>query len=428
MKEIVLTFNKQGVRITESVFTLFFVKPAFLLLIFFGFYSRTEGFLGLSGGQLSVVVSFGLFVLSVFHLVFIKKSTKVSQFTWLITIFFVISGIIPLITAYIFVANPTRILRFSIEIGITFFMFFSVYYFIREGIISIKFFLFSLAILGFIASFPLLYNVLGAVRIRRVGGLGGSNYLGSSYALGAISWVFILYLVTYRNISKIQRYTFYFCFFITLLALILTGTRAAAIAFLIGIMMFQILGMQSKKFTKYLFLVIVLFIGFILYLSLYVDLSLLINRYSYAELSRMAGVRFEIYAASVTDLTLIDFLFGRPDFYLFSDSDSGVNPHNLFLAIIRYNGLIPFMLFMIIFGLIIYKYFMLYLLHRNKPEYRAVESTIIVLFTMILIYTVFSGGRFTRSFAFYIIMGYSVGYFELLYKVKSYDKYKQLLF
>src|SRR5690625_7891161 len=65
---------------------------------------------------------------------------------------------------------------------------------------------------------------------------------------------------------------------------------------------------------------------------------------------------------------------------------------------------------MIIFGLICLEYLRVYLLHRKEPLYRAAESTIIVLFVMITIYAVFSGGRFTRSFAFYVIMGYAVGY------------------
>lgn len=427
MKDIVITFNKFELKLSEALFTKFLVKPAFILLIFFGFYSRTEGFMGLSGGQLSVLISFGFFLLSVFHFLFISRKHKVSQFTWLISIFFVLSGVIPLLTSFIFGTEPSRILRFSIEIGITFFMFFSVYYFVKEGVITIKFFLFSLAILGFIASFPLLSNLIGSVRVRRVSGLGGSNYLGSSYAIGAISWVFILYLATYREISSNQKYAFYFCFFITLMALILTGTRAAAIAFLIGLGCFQLFGMQSKRFMKYFFLSVGVLVGLMVYISFHFDLSLLLDRYSYDQLERMALIRFDIYARSVTDLTLTDFMFGRPDYYLFASGDGGVNPHNVFLAVIRYNGLIPFILFMIIFGLICYEYLRVYLLHRKKPLFRAAESTIIVLFIMILIYAVFSGGRFTRSFAFYVIMGYAVGYFELLSRMKSYDDYKKLL-
>lgn len=428
MKEIILSFNRFELKLSEKLFTQVLVKPAFILMIFFGFYSRTEGLLGLSGGQLSVLVSFGFFALSVFHFLFISKKHKVSQFTWLISIFFVLSGVIPLTASFIFGAAPGSVLRFSIEVGITFFMFFSVYYFIKEGVISIKFFLFSLAILGFLASFPLFSNLVGRVNIRRISGLGGSNYLGSSYAIGAISWVFIIFLSTYKEISRRRKFVYYFCFFITLLALILTGTRAAAIAFLIGLACFQLFGMQSKRFMKYFFLCVGVLIALFVYLSFHFDLSLLLDRYSYDQLERMALIRFDIYARSVTDLTLVDFLFGRPDYYLFASGDGGVNPHNVFLAIIRYNGIIPFILFMFIFGLLLYEYFRVYLLHRKNPLFRTAESTIIVLFIMILIYAVFSGGRFTRSFAFYIIMGYAVGYFELLSSMKSYEDYKKLLF
>src|SRR5690625_8019676 len=96
----------------------------------------------------------------------------------------------------------------------------------------------------------------------------------------------------------------------------------------------------------------------------------------------MAAIRFDIYARSVTDLTLIDFLFGWPDFYPFSSGDPGVNPHNVFLAVIRYNGLIPFILFMIIFGLICFEYLRVYMLHRTEPLFRAPAPPIIFLFVM----------------------------------------------
>src|SRR5690625_7379096 len=93
----------------------------------------------------------------------------------------------------------------------------------------------------------------------------------------------------------------------------------------------------------------------------------------------------------------------------FSSRVPRVTPHYVFLAVIRYNPLLPFILFMIIFVLICFEYLRVYLLHRKEPLYRAAASTIIVLFVMITIYAVFSGGRFTRSFAFYVVMGYAVG-------------------
>src|SRR5690625_5823021 len=104
-------------------------------------------------------------------------------------------------------------------------MFFSTYYFVREGVISIKFFLFSLAVLGFLASFPLFSNMIGTVNIRRIQGLGGSNYLGSSYAIGAICWVFILYMTAYRGINSRKKNAILFFFFIILLSLIMFNLR-----------------------------------------------------------------------------------------------------------------------------------------------------------------------------------------------------------
>src|SRR5690625_7516358 len=97
------------------------------------------------------------------------------------------------------------------------------------------------------------------------------------------------------------------------MALILTGTRAAAIAFLVGLAFFQVFGMQSRKFMRYFFISVGVLIGLMIYLSFQYDLTLLLDRYSYDQLKNMAAIRLDIYARSGTDLTLIHFLFVRPD-------------------------------------------------------------------------------------------------------------------
>src|SRR5690625_7497977 len=87
---------------------------------------------------------------------------------------------------------------------------------------------------------------------------------------------------------------FCFCFFITLLALILAGTRAAAITFLVGLAFFQVFGMQSRKFMRYFFISVGVLIGLMIYLSFQFDLTLLLDRYSYDQLKNMAAIRFDI--------------------------------------------------------------------------------------------------------------------------------------
>src|SRR5690625_7279623 len=103
-------------KLTENLYNQVLVKPAFLLLIFFGFYSRTEGFLGLSGGQLSVLISFGFFSLSAFHFLFFRKHYKLSQYNWFITLFFFLSSVIQLVTTFIYSIVTTLFLRLHIII------------------------------------------------------------------------------------------------------------------------------------------------------------------------------------------------------------------------------------------------------------------------------------------------------------------------
>lgn len=428
MKELVLKIDKVSFRLNESGFNLFFVKPLFVLLLYYGVYNRRAGLLGLTGGKTSVMISFGLFVLVLIHMLFIKKSLKLSNFSSLITLFFVLSGLFPLMSSFVFGSEPIRILRYSLEIASNFFMFFSTYYFVREKVITPKFFIYSIAILGVISSLGYLKVMLNSVTIYRIRGLTGLNTLGNSYALGIFSWILILYVNSERQTSKLRNYTSYFCILLLFLGMLFTGTRAAIIALFVGIAMFQMLGMKSKSFTRYLIIFCVGIAALLIIVTLSFDLTHLWGRFTPDSIIRMALIRFRIYAGSVTDLTLVDFLFGRPEFYIFSNEvDEFINPHNLFLATIRYNGIILFLILVLIFMGVFYKYFLLYKYHYRMKQYRVIETSMIILFVMVVIYTMFSGGRTTRSFNFFITLGYAVGYLEMFKNLHSYEEYEELI-
>lgn len=431
MKEIVIHLREKSLKINADFFAAWIAKPLFLLFIYFGLYSRTEGLFGLSGGMVSVLITFALFITCSIHFFFINKENKISNFAGLVSLFFILSALIPLLSYFVFETYPMGILRYSVETAINFTMFFSIYYFIREQLISPKYFIYSIAIMALIASLIYLSNIFGQIKIRRLSGMGGSNYLGSSFAMGAFTWMIIIYFLGKNNPSRLKKTGVYVSFMLVLLSLLLTGTRAASVAFVTSIILFQLVGMQSKKFTKYALYSILVFMAIVFIISLNVDLSLLWGRYSFAQIERMAGIRFEIYYRSVADLTWVEYLFGRPDLYLFGEGvslDRKINPHNIFLGIIRFNGLIPFLLFVIIFVMILYKCAVLYVIHRDKTDYRVFESSIIILFIVVLIYTLLSGGRITRSFAFFIVLGYAIGYFDLFKSIRSYDEYDKLLF
>lgn len=428
MDKIVLKIANSPLRINEDNLSLFLIKPLFLLLVYFGVYNRRAGLLGFNGGETAVILSFGLFFLCLIHVLFFRKSIKLTNFSALIGVFFILSIIIPFLSTFIFGSENIRILRYSLEVVANFFMFFSTYYFVRERLITPKFFIYSIAFLGVFSSLGYLKGLIGSISIYRISGLTGTNTLGNSYALGTFSWLLILYTNSQKKLSKIKNYGSYFCILILLLGMFFTGTRAAIIALIVGVAMFQILGMKSKSFTKYLLIFLAGITVLIAIIAYNIDLSNLLGRFSTENIVGMALIRFNIYASSITDLTFLDFLFGRPEYYIFSNNaDNYINPHNLFLATIRYNGIIPFIILICIFIGLFYKYLLLYKIHYKHNYYRVVESSIIIFFIIVVIYTMFSGGRTTRSFNFFITLGYAVGYFEIFKNIRSYKDYEKII-
>lgn len=428
MKDLVIKIDKSYLQLDVDKFNLLVVKPLFILLIYFGVYSRTSGFVGFTGGQTTVLVSFGLFMAAVIHIIFFKKSLKLSNFAFLIAVFFVCSAVLPFLSTFVFQLAPMRIIRYSFEVGINFFMFFSIYYFVREKVITPKFFLYSIAFLGAFAALSYLRIALQSISIYRIYGLSGLNTLGNSFALGIFTWILIIYQKSSGDWARFMRYISYACLFALFLALLFTGTRSALIALFFGIAIFQFLGMRSKSFTRYVILFFLVLALLIVIIALNIDMTNLLRRFSSESIVRMALIRFSIYANSVTDLTLLDFLFGRPDYYIFSNQeDDFINPHNLFLATIRYNGIFIFLILSLIFIGLFRKYFVLFWKHAKQKYFRVNETSIIILFLMVVIYTMFSGGRITRSFNFFITLGYAAGYLEMFKNLKSYEEYKKLI-
>lgn len=407
---------------------LFFVKPLFVVFIYYGMFSRFSGLLGLGGGMTAALVSGCLFGIAAIHLLIYNDKPALSLLAAIILCFFIILALFPLMSSFIYNMGISHIFRFTFEIVITFFIFFSFYYFIREGILTPKFFLYAVAILGTIASYQLMMTVLDMENLRRVRGLGGLNYIGNTFAVSTIAYIIILYGTDYKGWKKTGLI---FGLVVVFMTMIFTGTRAAVIAFVAGILLFQLYGMKSKKFKKYMLVFGLVLMIPILILALNIDMTLLLYRYSYDELMRMAIIRFDIYYSAVADLTLVEFLFGRADLSAIDDSldisERYLNPHNVFLSMIRFNGIFSFLLFFGIWVVIYLMYFKIYAKRKYFPRYRVMEATIIIFLTMSFINVMFSGGKFTRNFYMYIALGYAVGYIDLLKTVRSPKEYLKMI-
>jgi len=426
LRQIIITYGDTRIGIEEFL-VKFAVKPAVVLMIYFGFFARQQGFLGLGGGMITALLSFALMLFCGYHFLFVEKKQNISQLATGISIFFIIIALTPFLSAFVFDGDPKAIFRFSFEVGVAFFLFFSFYYLVRAKIITPRFFIYSIAFLGAFAAFQVIFNLIGISQLRRLTiGLGSINYTANAFTICLVAWVAIIYKdYVFESVNKSRLFVYLFVSFIVFIIIFLSGTRSAAVAFIIGLAMFQLFGMKSKKVNMMIIFLLILTVLFIIYLSTRIDLTFFLDRFTYNQIMGMTMIRLNQYAMSITDLTFFELLIGRPDLYTFSDG--GLNPrlintHNFILSIIRYNGILSFILVIFLGLTIVITYLKNFSIRRYLPRIRLTEATIIVFLTIVFIYSMFSGGRMTRMFSFYIIIGYSIGYLDLM---KSYSYKKQ---
>lgn len=425
MKSIVFKINNKSIALSD-IFVPYLLKPLFVAFIYFGMFSRSSGVGGLTGGMTAVLVSAALFFLAIVHITLYSKKIDLSPLAYLMVIFFLVAAITPFISALVFNVRIMHIFRFVIEMGISLAIFFFVYYFLREGLITPKFIIYCFVVLGGIAAAQLFVSIGTMENFRRLRGLGGLNYLGNTFAVSAFTYIMLIYG---GNLSKGKKYITIVFFFIVFITLIMTGTRAGFLVFLIAIMLYQFLGIKSKKFNRYFLVFGGLVLASFIIISLRIDLSFLFARYNYENLQRMVSIRYSLYFGSVADLTLLEFIIGRADLSALNslDVDRFVNPHNVFLSLIRFNGLLPFLLLFSVFVILPIYYFKVYKLHRNIERFRIIETTMIIFFAMSFVNVMASGGRFTRNFFMFFTIAYFIGYIDLLKSNPKVEEYKKMI-
>ncbi len=145
----------------EEIFVPYVIKPLFLIFIYYGMFSRVSGLLGLTGGMTAVLITATIFVLTCMHMFLLTNKNSISALAFLVFLFFIFSAFTPLMSGLIYNQRMTHILRYVIELGVCFGIFFSVYYFVREGLVSPKFIVYSFAVMGGIISLQILVSAVG---------------------------------------------------------------------------------------------------------------------------------------------------------------------------------------------------------------------------------------------------------------------------
>lgn len=425
MKSLVVKINSKSITVSDLLVP-YLIKPLFVAFIYFSMFSRSVGVGGLTGGMTAVLLSAALFSMAVIHMLLFSEKKGFSALAYLMVVFFFVAATTPFISAFIYNVRIVHIFRFVIELGISFAIFYFVYYFVREGIITPKFIVYCFVVMGGIAAVQLISSIGSMENWSRLRGIGGLNYVGNTFAVSAFTYLMVLYAEDFSTPKKILTVLFFVIVFLTLL---LTGTRAGLLVFVIGIFLYQVLGIKSKKFNRYIFV-----FGFIILIALVIvsfqmNISRLFDRYSYENLQRMIAIRYDLYYGSVADLSLLEFLIGRADLSALDslEVERWINPHNVFLSLIRFNGLLPFLIFFSVFVILPINYFKIYKLHYRKDRFRIMETTMIIFLAMSFVNVMASGGRFTRNFFLFFTIAYFIGYIDLLRSNPKVEEYKKMI-
>lgn len=429
MKSLVVKINNGSIDVNEF-FVSYVIKPLFVAFIYFSMFSRFSGIGGLTGGMTAVLLSSVLFGIAAIHMLLFSERKGFSTLAFLMVVFFFVSATTPFISALIYNVRIVHSFRFAIEIGVNFAMFYFVYYFVREGIITPKFIIYCFVIVGGIAAAQLIISIGGMVNWSRLRGLGGLNYVGHTFAVSSFTYLMVLYHSS--EFSTNRKVLTSVSFVIVFLTLILTGTRAGFLVFLLAIFLYQTLGIKSKKFNRYIFIFGFVIMVAIIIISTQINLTRLFERYSYDMLETMVSIRYNLYYGSVADLTFLEFLVGRADLSVLDsvavlETERFINPHNAFLSLIRFNGLLPFLIFFSVFVILPINYFRIYKLHYKKDRFRIMETTMIIFLAMTFINIMASGGRITRNFFLFFALAYFIGYIDLLRSNPKVEEYKKMI-
>lgn len=282
-----------------------------------------------------------------------------------------------------------------IEMTLNFLLFFIFLYVIKREIIDHKNLFVCFVIIATIISCTMLVKTSQMSSFRRFKEFGTSvNFLSNSLSIAV---VLTLYNLMVNRVVKGSIVRDIIILFINSIGLFLTGSRSGLLSFFIGagILLWDKKSIRSKRTVLLVTITLTLLLT-MGYLLINESMQLLLDRFT---LSSMANNgRIELWYKSFDDLSVRSILFGRP--WLYEVYGIGtVHPHNFFISLIRYTGILP---------LLIFSYTLVKLLININISLLADKKLYIALIFVIFTYANVSG-NFTRIMTIFVMLGMANG-------------------
>lgn len=330
-----------------------------------------------------------------------------NQAVILLTVSFVLN---PLFSILLFQKDllPSVLIILELILNITlYYIFFLI---ISRRYLNIKSIFITLIVVSTIISIYMIIEVSGLSTFRRfVFFSTGVNLLANSISI--VSFLLLYWL--FKKSSLINTTFKIIILSLNLIALILTGSRSSILAFLFASFIF-IIGIIFKTNIRniivfFSFLIISIF-SMILFFNDSNTFQLLFNRFNFSNLSLSETGRTSLWIQALSYVDAKNILIGSP--WLYEVYEIGtIHPHNFFISILVYTGIVPLVLMLFIFLRSAIKIITLKKMSiQNKLFY-------LLLLLIPILYASVSG-HFTRIYTIFVVLGIVDGVLWL-YKINK---------
>ena len=392
-------------RLLSPFKTLVFLLSG--LILAFSLFFRTLGDDQVSGAFIAIGLTFLGLLLTMLQVI-IRGSFPYSQPLMYSLSFFLVS-VLSVVASVIFLKTDIgTALNFFVEIIICFGMFLCFYLFSRFDLLGPRSVAFIVCFLALYLVWLALFKSFDTIEsLRRLDGLSARNLFGNAVALSCISVVFLTVGVYDR--TAFLRVVLLLVGLICTLLLVLIGSRQAL---LLGVVLSIWLLFQALDVRRFFLVSVIFLVGFyvlIFWINQQIDLDRLLLRFDSSRIANDGFGRFEVYSRAIRDIDTGALLFGRPELYEVWN-EHVTHPHNIFISVLRHLG--AFSLFCFVLSLLITG-------RRIKRALHLFKSARIELFYLTALFVcafgyVMVSGNMTRSFHFFMLWGFVLGYADKL--------------
>lgn len=380
----------------------FFIYLFCIPLIAMVFFFRGDWFgIDLSLTIFIPLLSFLLLFILLFRDFVISNKIFLPPINMILLIFFFIMN--PLIGILLFQQSTNINISFFFELMLNISLYYIFYQLIAQNYLKVRYLFILLVIFSTYISSKAFIEVYKLDSLRRFNQLEtGVNLLGHSLSIATI---IIFYWILNNKNTRLHLLLLFSLFIVNFTSVLLTGSRSSLLILLIGFVLIGFNYIKRINFINILLSIITIVIIMVVFYLIAKNPSFqgLVSRWDIQGV--IYSSRIDIWLKSLDYMTVQNLLVGDPSLYNLYNFNN-IHPHNIFLSLLLYTGIIPTIIFMLVIIVWVYK------INKLVNKSNLTKSLYIAILIAPLLYASLSG-ELTRIMTIFVIGGIIEG---IIYK------------